>query len=476
MPHCVILGGGVSGKAAERLACSLGFSTEILSDHPDLDAPSAIANADLLVCSPGVKPLSSPLWQAAVKRVKSGEPCEFISELEFGFRHWPGKVLAITGTNGKTTTTELTVALLQAVGIDARPAGNIGYPLSDLVADLREGKLSADVLPIIEVSSFQLELSNTFAPYAAVLLNIKSDHVDRYAGGFDEYATVKKRIFDRVDSANQIYGLSINSPVPRRVTVHENMMILDADFPLVDLGLPLKTGNLVKNRISQLYARPYSYLVNFMLARYLQNRSSKMRICRFLASSQFLEIPLGNTALTAPHNRENLAAALELCSRVLPSTTIRSQKFQNAITSFRPGRHRQELILSKDNIRYVNDSKATNPAATIAALQATPGKVVLLLGGLDKGMDFSAIGEFAGQIRFVALYGECRKKIAEALPSTIPVADCGMDFERAIRTACDHAQTGDTVLLAPACASMDMFKDYQERGERFAQYITNGYL
>lgn len=411
--HCLILGGGLSGKAAERLAASLGFSTAILSDSPGLDADAAVAEADLIVTSPGMKPLVSPLWQAAMRRAGKGQ-CEFISELEFGFRNWPGKLLAITGTNGKTTTTELTAALLTAAGVEARTAGNIGLPLSELAADLREGKLSPDALPIVEVSSFQLERCDTFAPFAAALLNLESDHVDRYAGGFAEYAAVKQRIFDRVAPENRVYGLSMDSPVPRRVTLYGDALMIDEEEVLIDLG---------------------------------------------------------NTALSAVHNRENLAAAVELCLRVLPLETVLSPEFRLAIHMFQPGRHRQELVCEKNGVRYVNDSKATNPASTVAALRAIPGTVVLLLGGLDKEMDFSPLAPFADRIRFAVLYGECRAKIAAALPESIPTADCGIEFERAIRTACDHAQPGDTVLLAPACASMDMFRDYKERGDRFAAFV-----
>ena len=411
--HCLILGGGLSGKAAERLAASLGFSTAILSDSPGLDADAAVAEADLIVTSPGMKPLVSPLWQAAMRRAGKGQ-CEFISELEFGFRKWPGKLLAITGTNGKTTTTELTAALLTAAGVEARTAGNIGLPLSELAADLREGKLSPDALPVVEVSSFQLERCDTFAPFATALLNLESDHVDRYAGGFAEYAAVKQRIFDRVAPENRVYGLSMDSPVPRRVTLYGDALMIDEEEVLIDLG---------------------------------------------------------NTALSAVHNRENLAAAVELCLRVLPLETVLSPEFRLAIHMFQPGRHRQELVCEKNGVRYVNDSKATNPASTVAALRAIPGTVVLLLGGLDKEMDFSPLAPFADRIRFAVLYGECRAKIAAALPESIPTADCGMEFERAIRTACDHAQPGDTVLLAPACASMDMFRDYKERGDRFAAFV-----
>lgn len=411
MQNCLILGGGLSGKAAERLARLLGYSAAILSDAPGLDAEAAVAKADLIVTSPGVKPLTSPLWQAAMRRAKKGE-CEFLGELEFGFRHWKGKVLAVTGTNGKTTTTELTVALLRAAGADAHPAGNIGFPLSDLAADQREGKLSPGALPVVEVSSFQLERADTFAPFAAVLLNLESDHEDRYAGGFDEYVAVKKRIFDRVAPGNRIYGLSMDSPVARRVTVYGDAMLIDGDEILIDLG---------------------------------------------------------NTALTAPHNRENLAAAVELCLRALPLDAVLSPDFRLAVHTFQPGKHRLELVAEKDGIRYVDDSKATNPASVVAALRATPGPAVILLGGLDKGMDFSPLAAWAGKIRFAVLYGECREKIAAALPASIPTADCGTDFELAVKTARAQAKPGDTVLLSPACASMDMFRDYKERGDRFAR-------
>lgn len=416
MQHCLILGGGLSGKAAERLAVSLGFSAAVLSDSPGLDADAAVAPADLVVTSPGVKPLTSPLWQAAMRRAARGE-CEFLSELEFGFRHWPGRVLAVTGTNGKTTTTELTTALLSAAGVDARPAGNIGYPLSDLAADLREGKLSAEALPVVEVSSFQLERCDTFAPYAAALLNLESDHIDRYAGGFGEYAAVKRRIFDRVAPENRVYGLSMDSPSPRRVTLCGEALMVDGDEVLIDLG---------------------------------------------------------DTALSAPHNRENLAAAVELCLRVLPAEAVLSPEFRLAVRTFHPGRHRLEAVHEAAGVRFVNDSKATNPASTVAALRSTPGMVVLLLGGLDKGMDFSPIAPFADRIRFAVLYGECRSKIAAALPPSVPTADCGMDFALAVGTAREHARSGDTVLLSPACASMDMFRDYKERGDRFTEYVRNG--
>ncbi len=419
MNSCLILGGGVSGRAAQRLASLLSLTPELLSDGPQIDADAVTAQRSLIVASPGVKPLSSPLWQAAKRRADTGE-CEFISELEFGFRHLPEphRCLAITGTNGKTTTTELTVHLLRALGVDAVPAGNIGFPLSDVAADILEGKSSPAVLPVVEVSSFQLELIYDFAPLAGVLLNLESDHEDRYAGGFAEYAAVKRSMFRRIAPENRIAGLSCPEPAaPRRVTVNGDALFLDG--------------------------------------------------------SALLTLP--ETRLNAPHNRENLAAAVELVVRVVPAERLRTPDFVAAVRAFHPGAHRLEAIQCGE-ITCINDSKATNPASVVAALRSLPTaarpNIVLLLGGLDKGMDFSSLTAFGTQVKQVILFGQCREKIAAALHGVYPAADCGMDFEAACRAAQAAAAAGDVILLSPACASMDLFRDYKERGSRFLAFFS----
>ena len=182
MKKVVIIGAGVSGLAAKSLAEKLGFQAEIVCDNTCKILPEA----DLIVASPGVPPLTSRLYQQAIN---SG--IEFIGELGFGFRNWQRPILAITGTNGKTTTTALLTHLLQQCGVRAESAGNIGRPLSDLALD------SDAEVAVVEVSNFQLELAPEFAPLAAALLNLQSDHIDRYAGGFEEYCQVKRRIFNR---------------------------------------------------------------------------------------------------------------------------------------------------------------------------------------------------------------------------------------------------------------------------------------
>ena len=421
MKRCLILGGGVSGRAAARLADLTGFTPEIISDGDGADIEKSLENASLVVASPGVNPISSSFYRAARAWADAGRG-EMISELEFGFRHLPHpeRLLAVTGTNGKTTTTELTVYLLKALGIPALPAGNIGIPLSDVAADLLERKQPEDSLPVVEVSSFQLERAVRFAPRAAVLLNLESDHVDRYPGGFEEYRQVKLGIFRAVPPDGRIYGLSMTPESARRVVYRKDELRLD--------GRTL--------------------------------------------------LEMSQTSLNAPHNRENLAAALELILRIVEPEQLFTAAFRDAIIAFHPGRHRIETVAERNGVRFIDDSKATNPAAVLAAIRALPTTashpdIVLLLGGLDKGMDFSPLGGplIAERVKFAVLFGECRAKIAASLPPELPRVDCGTDFAQAVDCARTHAVPGDIVLLSPACASMDMFKNYEERGNRFAALV-----
>lgn len=418
MEKYCILGGGLSGRAAERLLKAYGIEAPILCDAPGLDADAALAPFDRIVTSPGVKPLVSKLHQATMARVRAGS-AELWSEMELGFRLLPKgtRVLAVTGTNGKTTTTELTVYLLQSLGVPARPAGNIGFPLSDVAAEMKEQDLDAKTaLPVVEVSSFQLERTFSFAPEAAVLINLESDHEDRYQGGFAEYCAVKRSIFDRVPEGNRIFGLSMKEgDAARRVKWHGDALTID--------GRPL--------------------------------------------------LMAGETQLGAPHNRENLAAALELVIRIVPAEKLFSSPFRKALKAFHPGKHRIEKVFSHHGIAAVDDSKATNPASVIAAVKAleTSGRatICLLLGGLDKAMDFTPLKTIAPAVKTAWCYGEARNRIMEAVGGAFPCIDCGTDFERAVREAAGAAVSGDTVLLSPACASMDLFKDYKERGETFAR-------
>ena len=391
--NVVIIGGGVSGQAAAKLCRKLDHDCRIVEDRTCRILPSA----DLIVTSPGIFPQRSELYKQALA---SGT--EFIGELEFAFRHFKNRILAVTGTNGKTTTTELTTFLLNALGTPAVSAGNIGMPLAELcLTDMSE-------TAVVEVSNFQLERAPTFAPLAAALLNLASDHEDRYPGGFAEYCAVKRRIFTHVPPENRICGLSFDVP-SRRVTAADGKLFIDGS-PILDLA---------------------------------------------------------ETRLAAPHNTENLAAAAELVLRVLPPEKLTDGRFAEAVKSFHPGRHRIETVAEKNGIPFVNDSKATNPAAVLAAARAIDRPLVILLGGLDKGMDFTPLAGLAGHVRTAVLYGQSAPKIAAVLQPEVPCIPCGNDFEKAFHAAASAARPGDCVLLSPACASMDMFKNYQERGDLF---------
>ena len=214
MKKVTVLGGGVSGKAAALLARKSGDEPLILNDGEGVSLPP---DSQLIVASPGVHPLRSALYKAA-----AASGIEFIGEMEYAFRNFKGRILAITGTNGKTTTTELTLFLLQKAGVNAVAAGNIGLPLSEVAAAEKQPAVA-----VVEVSSFQLELIDTFRPEAAVLLNLESDHEDRYAGGFEEYCAVKKKIFDHVAPENQIWGLSFPEK-KHRVNYSGDMLTIDA--------------------------------------------------------------------------------------------------------------------------------------------------------------------------------------------------------------------------------------------------------
>ncbi len=418
-----IIGRGVSGLAAARLAEAAGHKIKFFEDAPastEKPSSSIFTGFDLLIVSPGVPPCS-PVYLAALA---SG--VELISELEFGARHFDGPMLAITGTNGKTTTTELTVHLLQALGVDARPAGNIGLPLCDICADILENKAGKGLLPVIEVSSFQLERCFKFNPFAAVLLNITSDHLNRYHDRMDEYAATKFKIFDRMPVERRVAGLSLR------------------ETP--EFKLPVCAGN-------------------------------KITVCAGnLLYNGKLIVRQQETQLKGPHNLENLAAALELVRIYLGHDALFSPALKKAVCEFAPGRHRLEQVAEHSGVIFINDSKATNPASVIVALHtvSTQGRknVNIILGGLDKNMDFSSLREFSGFVKKGFIIGQCRQKIFDTLNSSFP-CELFDTFKDAVTAAARNSVNGDVVLLSPACASMDMFKDYKDRGDQFCELVIN---
>ncbi len=385
----LIAGCGVSGQAAARLASSLNLSYSILDqkDSPELrhfitqlphppeqiflgwTPDQALPCFSTAVISPGIR------TDTALYSILEQHSPVIVPELEFALRFADCPVIAITGTNGKTTTTELTTQLLKGCGFHAQSAGNIGFGLSDAVMNVRQGHI--DIL-VVEVSSFQLEHMKNFHPQAAALLNLASDHLDRH-GSMEKYAQIKFSLMSDPET-QAVFSRSLDPwrerffPVGRPCTIFSSDPLdTQADFRLTHDGKILFHDKTV---------------VDFQ-----------------------------KLSLKGTHNAENIMAALALIRSLKGDEILFKREIMETLQAFRPDAHRLELFLEKDGIRYVNDSKATNPHAVNAALDAFPehGRVLLLLGGLDKDMIFEEIQSHAAPVKQAFLFGRCKEKIRNAL-------------------------------------------------------------
>ena len=432
----LIAGCGVSGRAAARLAARLGLPFALL-DEQDNDSLRAFAaslpkqpeavyfgfraqdelpNFECTVLSPGFRagnPVRAKL--AAV----SGR---LVSELEFALDSCGKPFVGITGTNGKTTTTELTAELFRAAGVRACACGNNGYAMSDAAIDCLDGKLE---LPVVEISSFQLEIMPVPHPVAAAVLNLASDHIDRH-GSMEAYAAAKFKLLGDPSAVCVLNALVRDrfQPAAAEQKVYTFSANLPADFT-VQGGVLTFRGRAV--------------------------------------------IPAEKLALKGVHNMENALAALALVTAVRGEAVPFDPAVTDALAKFESGPHRLERFLSAGGVTYINDSKATNPHAVNAALAAVGGdrNVVILLGGLDKDMDFGELAPSLKYLKHAVVFGSCGPKIAGFLEqNAVPFTACGT-FPEAVEKAVSCASPGDVVLLSPATASMDMFRDYRNRGDQF---------
>lgn len=437
----LIAGCGVSGRGAARLASFLHYDYALVDekDSPELrDFVRSLEHPPKQVCfgwkpgdplpsagqavlSPGIRG-TSPLYQA----LKNAVP-RLAGELDFALKHLPCPFVGVTGTNGKTTVTELTAALLNASGLRTQAAGNIGDSLSDAV--IRALRREIDCV-VVEISSFQLETMDIPHPAAAVLLNLASDHMDRYDSP-EAYAAVKFKLLRGMGSGcilnHELRGIARRYLNPR--------------VPRLTFSTTRKTAF-------------YSMRGDFF--------------CRD-GKELFAASPL---PLKGRHNQENILAALGLLESVRGVDALRSPAVYQALLDFKPAAHRQELFLEKDGVRYVDDSKATNPHAVNAALTAVPSnsKVILILGGQDKEMDFNELLPYLRHVKLALCVGQAAGRIFDVVRGSVTARLCG-SFEEAVGQACRAARRGDTVLLSPACASFDMFRGYAERGEVFQRLV-----
>jgi UDP-N-acetylmuramoylalanine--D-glutamate ligase len=386
-------------------------------------SPASFRECDLVVVSPGV-PLSLPEFE--ISRA-AGIPV--IGEVELAFRHLKGTILGITGSNGKTTTTALTAELLRAGGVRGFAAGNIGQALIGFV----DHSTPEDVYAT-ELSSFQLEGICRFRPKAAALLNLSPDHLDRYAG-FEEYIRAKKRIFMNQDR-NDFAVLNLDDP--RTSAVAAEIKATPVWFSLKsegDAGAFVRAGTVVY---------------------------------RDSGGDQAL-FGTDDVALKGRHNLENVLAACTLA--LLGGAT--AEAMREAVRNFRGVEHRLERVAGIDGVQYFNDSKATNVDATIKSLEAFEGGIHLIAGGRDKGGDFTLLRPLvAARVKHLILIGEAAGKIREALTGAVEMSEAAT-LPAAVFACRRLARPGDVVLLAPACASFDMFQNYEHRGRVFKEAVRS---
>ena len=380
---------------------------------------------DVIVVSPGV-PVDAP---ALAQARSMGEAV--IGEVELAAQFLPGPIVAITGSNGKTTTTTLTGEILTASGVPALVGGNIGTPAISLV-----DRAQPETAIVLEISSFQLETIQTFRPKVAVVLNVTPDHLDRHRT-FETYVNAKARIFEN-QTRDDFAVLNEDDPTCVSLASRTRAQVFwFSRQKEVKQGAWVREGNIV-----------------------------------FLDGSRQREIMLASeVALKGAHNLENVLAAV--CAGALMGCA--PENIRRAVRDFKAVEHRLEFVATIRGVDYYNDSKATNVDATIKALESFPANIHLILGGKDKGSDYAVLNDLLRQrVKRVYTIGAAAEKIESQIVSSKsggPEIVHAETLENALRKASAIAQPGDVVLLAPACASFDQFKNYEQRGQVFKEIV-----
>lgn len=438
----VVVGLARSGSAMARFLKKQGARVRVtdLSSHRELgeaalemerlEIPMELGphrletfeNADLVVLSPGVPHTIAPVRRAA----ELGIPV--IGEIELASRFIKEPVIAVTGTNGKTTTVTLLSKMLEASGFDVFTGGNIGTPLIEYAA----GNHKKDLV-VAELSSFQLDTIDTFKPHIAVLLNITEDHMNRY-GNFDAYINAKGRIFEN-QGPNEIAIINGNDP---------------------------HTGRLCKGLRSR----------NYLFSSNTAGSNAEIKgekIVFHIDGAEKGSLDLTRARIFGKHNHENIAAA----ALAALAAGAKLEKIQAALNRFKGLPHRIEYIDSINGVRFFNDSKATNVDAVEKALDAFETPLVLIMGGRDKGVSLAVLKEsLKKNIKSVIAIGEAHEKIKAMASGVVPASEA-LSLEDAVKIAYQAAEPGDSVLLSPACASFDMFKNYNHRGEVFCEAVNH---
>jgi len=444
MNRIVILGAGESGIGAALLAKKEGwdvfvsdggmikaaYKNELASAKIDFEegkhSDDRILNAALIVKSPGIAEKNE-----MVKKIRQ-KGIDLISEIEFAFRYkGESKIVGITGSNGKTTTTALTYHICKNGGADCALVGNIGYSFARQVAT------DPKPLYIVEISSFQLDDTKMFRPDIAVLTNITEDHLDRYEYKFENYINSKFRIIEKQGQ--------------------DDFFIYNDDDEITKKYLNKFLNNTNPLPISMNHELPEgAYIVSEEMHLKWKNEDMEMSIEDF--------------AIKGKHNQYNTMAA-GISSAVLG---IRKEKIRDAIQTFEGLEHRMFKVATVRGVEFINDSKATNVNSTWYALESMTKPVILILGGVDKGNDYSFIKELVKEkVKGIVCLGVDNTKIHEALGKDVPFMVNAQSAKDAVEAAFHFADKGDVVLLSPACASFDLFKNYEDRGNQFIKAVKD---
>ncbi len=438
----VILGGGESGVGAALLGKQKGYRVflsdggllneiykkELFKNNIEFEegghTEEKILNADEIVKSPGI-----PEKNELVKKIRQkGIPV--ISEIELAYRYkGESKIVAITGSNGKTTTTSLIYHICQVAGLDCALVGNIGYSFAKQVVE------DPKALYVAEISSFQLDDIKEFRPHIAVLLNITEDHLDRYDYKFGNYINSKFRIIE-----NQ---------------TNDDYFIYCLDDKVITKKL--ETLTLHTNPL------PFSMKQEIKKGAYIKGDRMMLRI-----QEERVSMSIYDFALKGKHNQYNtMAAGIASCT-----LGIRKEKIREAVKTFQSLEHRMEYVATVRGVEFYNDSKATNVNSTWFALESLDKRIILILGGVDKGNDYTLIEDLVKEkVKAIVCMGKDNKKIHAALENAVRTIVDRQSAKGAVAAAFRLAAKGDAVLLSPACASFDLFKNYADRGSQFKEAV-----
>lgn len=438
----VILGAGESGVGTAILAKQKGYDV-FVSDFGSIQekyqnilnaqnidwehnqhTENKILNADVVVKSPGI-PDKAPI----VKKLHE-QQIPVISEIEFVYGFAENTSIAITGSNGKTTTTLLTYHLLKQEGLNVGLAGNIGDSYAKQIAT------DPDKLFVLELSSFQLDGNIKYNPHIAIITNISPDHLDRYDYKYENYIDSKFRI-----TMNQ---------------TEKDYLIYDADDEAIN--------NWLNNNTTRAQLVPFSLTKKLDKGAYLENNNIIAMI-----NDEQITVPINEIAIEGKHNVKNAMAA----TLVAQMMRVRKQTIRESLSNFQNAEHRLEKVATINQVRYINDSKATNVNATYFALESMTAPTVWIVGGVDKGNDYDELMSFVHEkVKAIVCLGIDNTKIKNAFENIVDDFVEAHSMEEAVKFAEAYAEEGDTVLLSPACASFDLFKSYEDRGTQFKNEVN----